>query len=107
MRETEEPLLPGGQQFSEQGNRILGMVTKRGVSVWNIIGMNLVLFNSLSLLLFHEVAFVYLLQAKDYFNLTPAKAAQVAGSLIFWSQPFGIGKSFTRFEQVVDEIISS
>jgi hypothetical protein len=96
---TLEPLISkttdneSGEALEEKKvTKILGMQTKREVSCKNIVGMNLILFNSLSLLLFHEVAFVYLLQAKEYFNLDANTAAKYAGDLIFWSQPFGICK---------------
>ena len=51
----------------------------------NLTGMNLILFNSLSLLLFHEVAFVYLMQSDSYFGMDPREAAELSGSIIFWS----------------------
>lgn len=69
-------------------------MVKKDVSCANVTGMNLVLFNSLSLLLFHEVAFVYLMQSDSYFGMDPKEAAALSGSIIFWSQPFGIVGDF-------------
>ena len=50
--------------------RKCGLMVKEGVILPNVISMIFVLFNSLALLLFFEIASVYLLQSSDYFNLT-------------------------------------
>jgi hypothetical protein len=66
-------------------NIILGLKAKHNISLSNILGMNLVLFNSLSLVLFYEVSFVYLLQSDKYFNVPTDEASIVAGDLIFYT----------------------
>ena len=54
---------------SSQPEKKFFMATKKDITKLNLLGMNLVLFNSLALLLFYEVAFVYLVQSSDYFNV--------------------------------------
>lgn len=61
------------------------MDVKKTVTTLNIIGMTLVLFNALSLQLFNEVAFVYLLQAENYFNVPTKQASVIVGDIIFWT----------------------
>jgi hypothetical protein len=48
-------------EAKEPIKKIMLMNVKRNISIINIIGMDFVLFNSLYLLLFYEIAFVYLL----------------------------------------------
>lgn len=74
-------------------NKKFFMNTKRDISKLNLLGMNLVLFNSLSLLLFYEVAFVYLVQSQSYFDVPTGQASTVIGDVIFWTYPLGLSKS--------------
>lgn len=70
------------------------MQAKRNITKLNVLGMNLVLFNSLALLLFYEVAFVYLVQSNTYFDVPTGEASVVIGDVIFWTYPIGLRKFF-------------
>lgn len=70
------------------------MDVKKNVTLLNVIGMNLVLFNHLYLGLFNDIAFVYLLQSDAYFNIPVEEASRLVGDIIFWTNPFGLCKFY-------------
>lgn len=96
LQETDEELLPVD---IETPKKKFFMNTKRNITKWNILGMNLVLFNSLSLLLFYDIAFVYLVQSSTYFDVPTGQASVVIGDVIFWTYPIGLSKiNWLNFE---------
>jgi hypothetical protein len=57
----EDTEIPFIDKEKENGKRIMYLNTKYGITIHNVIGMDLILFNSLALLLFFDISLVYLL----------------------------------------------
>ena len=70
------------------------LYVKEGVTIWNIIGMAMVLPTMLQMLTYLDVAFVYLIQNENYFNIPNDEASIVAGDIIFYMHIICLCKYF-------------